>query len=345
MKTFFVAALLVTAPLSAFAEGATPAGQATTYRVTGVFHVGGDGGWDYVTVDSAHGLLFVPRSSHTLVLEVATGKTIADIPGQKRNHGVALVPSAGRGFISDGQDGSVVVFDLKTYAVLGKIKVEPDADGIIYDAASGKVLVVSGDGQALYPISPDVDTKSGKADPKVDLGGKAEFLASDGKGRVYVNLVDKDQVAVVDSKTMKVVALWPTAPGGAPTGMAIDPAQRRLFIGCRKPQKLVVMNADDGKVLAALPIGDGVDAAGFDDGTAFASCRDGSLAVVRETKPGQFAIVQTVRTQLGARTLGVDTQTHTLYLPTAEFGKEADPRGRPIPKPGSFLILRLSAKS
>lgn len=333
-----IAAALLTVGWTAAAHA-----RSGSYRVDRTFKVGGDGGWDYMTVDSARGLLFVPRSSHTLVLEAATGGIVADILGQKRNHGVALVPKAGRGFITDGEDGSVYVFDLKTYAVLGKVQTEPDADGVIYDPASGKVLAVSGDGGALYAISPDVDPKAGKPDSKVELGGKPEFLVSDGTGRVYVNLVDKDQVAVVDTKTMKVVARWPTAPGGSPVGMAIDPARRRLFIGCRKPQKLLVMGADDGKILAALPIGQGVDAVGFDESGAFASCKDGTLSVVRETSPGKFAVTQTVKTRLGARTLGVDARTHALYLPTAEFGEKLDSKGRPAPKPGSFMILRVSA--
>ena len=166
--------------------------------------------WDYLTVDPEHQLLFVPRSTHTMVLDALTGKTVADIPGQKRNHGVAIVPSAGRGFITDGNDASVTVFDLKTYAVLGKVKTDEDSDGVIYDPASGKVLVVCGDPGVLIPISPDLDLATGSADAKVELGGKPEFLAADGKGRAYINLVDKDQVAVVDTKTMKVVDKWPT---------------------------------------------------------------------------------------------------------------------------------------
>jgi DNA-binding beta-propeller fold protein YncE len=275
-----------------------------TYRVVQTFHVGGEGRWDYLTVDPEHKILFVPRTTHTMVLDAHTGKTVADIPGQQRNHGVALVPSAGRGFITDGEAGSVTVFDLKTYAVLGKVKAAEDADGVIYDPGSGKVLVVCGDAGVLIPISPGLDVKTGKADAAVELGGKPEFLAADGQGRAYINLVDKDQVAVVDTKAMKVVNKWPTAPGGSPVGMSMDVARHRLFIGCRKPQKLVIMDADDGKVIAALPIGAGVDATRF-DGDAFASCGDGTLTVGRETAPGKFEVVQTIQTPRGARTMGV----------------------------------------
>lgn len=317
------------------------AAETRPYRVAQTFRVGGEGRWDYLTVDPEHNLLFVPRTTHTMVLDARTGKTVADIPGQKRNHGVAIAASAGRGFVTDGEDASVTVFDLKTYAVLGKVKAAEDADGVIYDPASGKVLVVCGDAGALIPISPDLDVTTGKADATVELGGKPEFLAADGRGRAYINLVDKDQVAVVDTKAMKVVNKWSTAPGGSPVGMSMDVARHRLFIGCRKPQKLVVMDANDGKVIAALPIGAGVDATKF-DGDAFASCGDGTLTVARETAPGQFEVVQTVKTPMGARTMGLDPTTHTLYLPTAAFEPASAGQTRPTPKPGSFMIAVVS---
>ena len=322
-------------------QAAAAASEAGPYRVTNTFHVGGEGGWDYLTVDPEHQLLYVPRSTHTMVLDAHTGKTVADIPGQKRNHGVALVPSANRGFITDGEDASITVFDLKSYAVLGKVKAADDADGVIYDPASGKVLVVCGDAGVLIPISPDVEPATGKADAAVELGGKPEFLAADGQGKAYINLVDKDLVAIVDTKTMKVVNKWPTAPGGSPVGMAIDPARRRLFIGCRKPQKLVVMSAEDGKVLADLPIGAGVDATKF-DGDIFASCSDGTLTIAREGAPGKFEVVQTVQTPRGARTMGVDPANHTLYLPTAEFEPQSQGQSRPRAKPGSFMVVVVS---
>lgn len=324
-----------------YAQSSTPAAAAgRSYHVSGILHVGGEGGWDYLTVDSEHKLLYVPRSTHTMVLEAGTGKIIADIPGQKRNHGVAIVPGAGRGFITDGEDGSVTVFDLKTYAVLGKVKAADDADGVIYDPGSGKVLVVCGDAGVMIPISPDVELPAGKADAAVELGGKPEFLAADGQGKVYINLVDQDHVAVVDTKAMKVLGKWSTAPGGSPVGMSMDPARGRLFIGCRRPQKLIVMSAADGKVLADLPIGAGVDATKF-DGDVFASCRDGTLTVARATAPGGFQVVQTVPTPKGARTMGVDPATHTLYLPTAELMASQTGR-RPSPKPDSFMIVVVS---
>lgn len=343
----FIVVLCLAVPIQFLvqAQSTFTANETRSYHISHTFHIGGEGGWDYLTVDPQPKLLYVPRSTHTMVLDARTGKTVADIPGQKRNHGVAIVPSAGRGFITDGADGSVTVFDMKTYSVLGKLKTAEDADGVIFDPISGKVLVVCGDAGVMIPISPDLDLATAKPDPAVQLGGKPEFLAADGLGKAYVNLVDKDQVAVVDTKAMKVVNKWPTAPGGSPVGMSMDVVKRRLFIGCRKPQKLIVMNADNGQVLADLPIGAGVDATKFDGDSAFASCGDGSLTVARETAPGKFQVVQTVQTPRGARTMGIDPMTHTLYLPTADFAPPAEGQSRPAPKPGSFMIVVVSPAS
>ncbi len=313
-------------------------GHAQKWDVGRTMPIGGQGSWDYLTVDSTSHRLFVPRSTHTMVMDADSGKTLADIPGQKTAHGVAIVPEAGRGFITDGGgDGSIVVFDLKTYAVLGKLSAQPDADGIIYDASSGRVLAVSGDKGVLMSFKPDIDPVNGKMEAPIVLGGSPEFLAADGKGKVFVNLMDKNEVAVVDMKARKVVARWPVAPGGSPVGMSIDTQKGRLYIGCRKPQKMIVMSTTDGKVLADLPIGAGVDATKFDSGQAFASCRDGSLAVAKETSPGKFEIDQVVKTPIGARTMGLDPTKHTIYLPTAEF--ETAPGGKSTAKPGTFMIV------
>jgi len=343
--TLYLSSLAVLLTSVGYAQpSASTTGDARPYSVSQTFKIGGEGGWDYLTVDPEHNLLYVPRSTHTMVLDAKTGKTVADIPGQKRNHGVAIAPSAGRGFITDGADGSVTVFDLKTYAVLGKVKTAEDADGVIFDPASGKVLVVCGDAGVMIPISPNLDLASPKADAAVELGGKPEFLAADGHGKAYINLVDKDQVAVVDTGTMKVLNKWSTSPGGSPVGMSMDTEHRRLFVGCRRPQKLVVMSADDGKVLADLPIGAGVDATKF-NGDAFASCGDGTLTVVREKAAGKFEVVQTVQTPRGARTMGIDPTSHILYLPTAELEPPSGGQSRPRPKPDSFMIVVVSPSS
>ena len=314
------------------------------WAVANTRHIGGEGGWDYVVVDSTTHRVFLTRSTHTQVVDGVTGKVVGDIPGQIRSHGVALAPAVNRGFITDGGgSGSIVVFDLTTYAVLGKLKAMPDADGILYDAALNRVLVVSGDGNALLTFKADIDLASGKIDPAIALGGSPEFLASDGSGKVYINLQDKDVVAEVDLAARKVLARWPVAPGGVPVGLSIDPAHHRLFIGCRKPQSLVVMSTDDGKVIASLPIGAGVDATAFDRGEAFASARDGSLTIVKE-QSGTFVVEQVVKTAVGARTMGIDTATHKVYLPTALF-EDATPGAtpsRPKAKPDTFMLLEVA---
>lgn len=326
--------------LALMIAAAIPAASAqTTWQVLNTFHVAGEGAyWDYVTMDTPNHRLFVTRGTHTMAIDDQTGKLLGDIPGQTRSHGVALVPELNRGFITDGGGtGAIIVFDLKSYAVLGQIPALPDADGIIYDARLKRVMAVSGDGGALLTFSPDIDPKTGKFDT-IALGGKPEFLASDGTGKVYINLVDKNVVVVADLKTHQVVSRWPVAPGGQPVGMAMDPATHRLFIGCRNPQMLVVMNAESGAVEASLPIGAGVDATKFDAGQVFASTGDGSLTVAG-LQGGKWVVEQTVKTQAGARTMGLDPGTQKIYLPTAEL--EEVPNGRPRPKPETFMILEV----
>src|SRR6266850_3686713 len=197
--------LIATALILLAFAGPPPVLAQQDWQVVKTFQIGGRGGWDYLTVDPQTHRLYVPRTTHTMVIDAESGKTIADIPGQKNAHGVALAPAAGRGFISDGGgDGAIVIFDLKTHAVLGSLAAQPDADGIIFDPASGRVLVVSGRGKALMSFQPDLDPKTGKLAPPIELGGKPEFLAADGKGNVYINLVDKNEVVGVDLKTRKV---------------------------------------------------------------------------------------------------------------------------------------------
>ena len=308
------------------------------WEVVKTFPIGGQGGWDYLTVDPETHRIYVPRSTHTMVIDAQSGKVIADIPGQKNAHGVALAPALGRGFISDGGgDGAVVIFDLKTYAVLGSLETIPDTDGIIYDSFSEHVLVVSGRGKALMSFKPDIDPKNGRIDEPIALRGEPEFLAADASGKVYVNLMNTHEVAVVDFKERKVVANWPVAPGGLPVGMAIDARNGRLFIGCRGPQRLIVMSTKDGKVLSDMPIGESVDAIKLDNGQAFASTAGSQLFVASETSPGKYSIVQTVKTGDGARTMGLDPATHRIYLPAAEY--ETGANGRRAAKPGTFMIL------
>ncbi len=331
------------AVLSVSIARADDAPVAGSLAVQKTVKIGGEGRWDYVSVDPAAHRLYVTRSTHTQVLDLETDKVILDVPGQQRAHGAVAVPAVGRGFITDGKAGTIVIFDLKTGEVLGSAAAAEDADGEIYDAGSNKILATCGDAGVMVAIDPAVDPKAAKAE-SVDLGGKPEFLAADGDGKAYVCINDKSQLAVVDLKTMKATAHYPIGSGTGPTGLAIDAKNGRLFVGCRN-QKLIVLNTADGKVLAELPIGKGNDACAFDpgSGTAFASCGDGSLTVVKETVPGTFAVIQTVKTPKGARTMAVDPTTHLLYLPTAEFNPAQPGERRPMPKPDSFQIVVVGA--
>ncbi len=320
---------------------AVPARAADPYAARTSIHVGGPGRWDYATVTD--GRLYVTRSTHTQAIDVATGKVVLDVDGQKGSHGVVAVPKVGRGYITDGKAGTIVAFDLKTGDVLGNVAAADDADGEFYDAGTGKVLATCGDAGVMAVLDAAADPKSAHADT-VDLGGKPEFLAADGKGTAYANLEDKSQVAVVDLKAMKTIAHWGLGTGTSPAGLAIDAEHGRLFVGCHN-QKLVVLDTKDGKVLAELPIGKGNDACGFDPGagTAFASCGDSTLTVVKETSPGKFEVVQTVKTPRGARTMAIDPATHTVYLPTAEFNPAKAGERRPTMKPDSFMIAVVAA--
>ena len=324
--------------------GIQPAAAADqTYALSRTIKVGGDGGWDYITVDAAGKLLYVTRTTHTMVIDAATGQTVHDIPGTARAHGVVLMPDLGRGFITDGKGASVLVFDLNTGATLGKVPAAEDADGIIYDPASKQILVMCGDAHLMIAIAPDVNPKGGMASATIDLGGSPEFAAADGKGRVYVNIEDKDEVAVVDTHAMKVIAHWPLGGGKHPTGMSLDPESRRLFVGCRNG-KLIIMNADDGKIVTDFPIGAYVDGTAFDKGLVFASCGDATLTIVREVSPDKFELAQTVKTEIGARTMAIDHNSGTIYLPTSDLILPAsptpdNPRPRPMPVPGTFRVL------
>ncbi len=313
------------------------------YAVSSTMKIGGEGRWDYLSVGDNH-LLYVTRTTHTQVIDPATGKVVADIAGGGGLHGMALVPSIGRGFVTDGKDAKLLVIDLKANTVLGKIDAADDADGIIYDAGSDRVLVSCGDAGQLLVLDPHAEPSTAKVE-KVDLGGKPEFLAADGKGRAYVCINDKNLIAVIDLKTLKVVDRWACGTGTEPTGLAIDPKGGRLFVGCHN-QKLVIMSTADGKALGELPIGKGNDACAFDPGTgdAFASCGDGTTTIAHEASTGQFAVKQVIQTRPGARTLAIDPMTHALYLPTADLAP-AEAGKRPAPLPNTFSIVVVTAAS
>ncbi len=275
---------------------------------------GGEGGWDYITVDSDASRAYVARSTRAMVLSLSEGKLLGEVADLSGAHGVALVQALNLGFATSGKDGLVHVFDLKTLKTLQKIKVGTKPDAILFDSASGKVFVFnhgSGDVSIIDPAKLDV------APVLLTIGGTLEFGVSDNAGRVYVNVEDKAEVVAIDSKEAKVVARWSVAPGAEPTGLAMDIAHRRLFVGCSN-SKMIVLDADSGKVLADVPVGLGVDGVAFDAKLGLAvsaNGKDGTATVVGEVSPGKFEALQTITTSKGAKTIAVDPARHRFYLP------------------------------
>ena len=342
-KPLALLAAAVALPAAARAESPTTAPSTRpALSMTGSFQPGGPGRWDYVSIDPADHLLYVTRSTHTQVIDPSTKKVAADIPGGEGLHGVAVAHDLNRGFISDGRAAQILIFNLKTNQMLGKVAAADDADGIIYDPGTKLVLTACGDAHAMLVLDATADPATAKA-TSVDLGGKPEFLAADGKGRAFVCMEEQNQIAVVDLKAMKVTDRWSCGGGQEPAGLALDPAAGRLFVGCHN-KKLIVMNAADGTIVDELPIGQGNDAVALDPSTstAYASCGDGTLTVVAPSAGGHYAVSQTVPTQLGARTVALDPGTGDLYLPTAEYGERQPGHRWPPVVPGTFRILTVA---
>jgi DNA-binding beta-propeller fold protein YncE len=314
------------------------------YRVLQKYEVGAEGRWDYLIVDAEARRLYVPRQTHVMVLDADDGKTLGDIPQTEGVHGVALATEIGRGFTSNGRANTATIFDLKTLKTLDTVKTGENPDAILFDPFTKRVFTFNGRSHDTTAI----DAATGKIEGTLELGGKPEFAVTDGRGQVFVNIEDKNEVVRIDPKELKVTARWPIAPGEEPSGLAFDVKSHRLFSVCGN-EKMVVLDADSGKVIATLPIGKGVDGAAFDPetGNAFASNGEGTLTIVHGTDPDHYAVVQTVTTQQGARTLALDTKTHKLYLPTARFepptsapsSAPAGGRSRPVPIPNSFTIV------
>lgn len=319
------------------------AASAPGYHLVDTWKLGGEGGWDYLKVDSDAHRLYIARATRVLVIDTESGKPVGEISDTPGVHGVALVPEIGKGFSSNGREDMVSVFDLQTLKTLNKIKVGNRPDAIWYDAASKRVFTFNAGSQDATAI----DAEKGAVVGAVPLGGKPEFAASDGKGTVYVNIEDKNQLVAFDASQLSVKQRWPLPGCDEPSGLAIDKKNRKLFVGCGN-KVMPVVDADSGKILATLPIGDGVDATAFDDetGLAFASCGEGLLTVVREESPDKFSVVETVKTQRGARTMALDSKTHKVYTVTAQFGPApapttAQPHPRPSILPDSFVVLVL----
>jgi len=295
--------------------------------------------FDYITVDSAARRVYLSHGTEIKVIDADNGSLIGNITGLKQDHGVAVASEFGRGFITDGGQGKVVFFDLKTLKVTGEAKADNDADSITYDPVSKRVFVMNGDPNS----STVIDAKSGDVVATIKLGGGPEFAVADGRGTVYVNMEDKDEVVAIDSRALTIKTRWPVAPAGRPTALAMDTQHRRLFSAGRNPQMLVAMDADNGKVIQSFPISGGVDAAAYEPetGMIFASTREGKIHIFHEDSPDKFSAVETVTTEFGAKTMGLDTKTHHLFVDTADFGPSAGTAGgRPGPAvPGSFHVL------
>jgi len=317
-------------------------------RADGPYHflkeipIGGDGGWDYLSLDPGARRLYVSHAIKVVVIDVdkdAVVGAIADTPGV---HGVALAPELGRGLASDGGESKGAIVDLKTLQILTKVDTDRGPDGMLYEPSQQEFYTFNGRADSASVIS----AKTNAIVATIPLGGRPEFATADpAAGRVYDNLENKSLVAVIDVKTHTVTDRWPIAPGESASGMAIDTANHRLFLGCHN-QMMVMMDATTGKVLASVPIGQGVDANAFDPGTklAFASCGDGTVTIAKEATPDTLAVVQTLATERGARTMALDPTTHRIYLATAKFGPEPEAtpgerRRRPPMIPGSFKIL------
>jgi len=303
--------------------------------------LGGDGGWDYLKVDSEARRLYISRGTHVMVVDADTYAVVGDIPDTQGVHGIAIAADLGRGFTSNGRSNTVTIFDLKTLKVLGTPATDTGPDAITYDPASKRVFTFNGRGGSTTAI----DGATGNVVGTIKLDGQPEFAVPDGKGHIYNNLEDKSVVLEIDTQALKVTQRWPLAPGESPSGIAMDTEHRRLFSGCHN-KMMAVMDADSGKVIATPAIGQGVDANGFDPGTglAFSSNGDGTLTVVHEDSPDKFTVVDNVQTQRGARTMALDEKTHNVFLVTAEFeplpaGTPPSERRRPTMKPGTFTLL------
>ena len=308
-----------------------------TYQVTGKQVLSGDVKWDYPNFDAGSKRLFITRGDHVDVFDTATSRVVGTIADTQGVHGVALAPDLNRGYTSNGQSKTVTIFELSSLKVLGTLPTEKKPDAIVYDPFTQRVFVANGDSGSLTVI----DAKEAKVMATVVIGGKLEFEAVDGKGRLYVNVEDRSSLAVVDTDKLSVVATHDLSSAcKEPTGLSIDPATERLFVGCRN-QKMAVVSGLSGQILASVPVGKGCDATAYDSGLklAFASSGDGTLTVMSTES---YALVQTVPTRPSARTMALDESSHRIYTVAAESEAPGSPGARPKLKPGTFTLITVS---
>jgi YVTN family beta-propeller protein len=323
--------------LAAVFVAAIPAFAQKQFKVADQVKLGGEGGWDYLVYDKDGQRLFITRGTHVMVVDAKSLKLTADIPDLSGIHGVALAPEFNRGFISNGGDNTVTVFDLKTLKKLDSVKVGERPDAILYEPFSKHVFTFN----ARSKDSTVVDAATGKVVGTVALGGKPEFPASDGKGKLYVNIEDKSQIAQVDVSKNAVLNTWSVAPCQEPSALAIDTEHHRLFAGCDN-KMMAVVDSDSGKVVTTVPIGEGVDAGRFNPKTqqVFMSCGEGVLTVIHEDSPDKYTVQENLPTAKGARTMALDKDNNVVYLVTAQREDKPVPAGqRPTMVPGSFELI------
>ncbi len=339
MKTLMITALALSL------TGTLPAQTPANYELVKKTTIGGEGGWDYLLADAEGGRLYVSHGNQVDVLNLKTGEKIGVVSPTPGVHGIAVVVSANVGYTTNGRPNTATQFDLKTLKPIKDIPTGKKPDAIMYDAFSGRVFIFNNEGSSATVL----DAKTGDVVGTVELGGAPEAAVTDDNGLIFVNLEDKNEVAVFDAKTLAVRHKWSLGTGEEPTGLAFDKGRHRLFSTCHNKQ-MIVLDSQTGKLLATVPIGAGVDGAVFDTatGSAISSNGEGSLTVVREDQPGHFAVVQTVTTQRGARTSTIDPASHHVFVTTAQYGEAPaatteNPRPRAPVLPGSFLVLEYSA--
>jgi YVTN family beta-propeller protein len=319
-------------------------GQEGPYHAGPVIQIGGEGGWDYLSVDSAAHRLYVSHATHVVVIDTQTNKVVGDIPDTPGVHGFAAVPELGKGFSSNGRENKVSVVDLKTLKLIQKIDTGENPDWIVYEPSKKEVYTMNGRGKSASVI----DTATMKVVATIPLEGKPETAMVDTKaGKLYINMEDLNSVKVVDIATHQVSATWPAAPCEAATGMAIDLAAHRLFLGCDN-KLMVMMDSTSGKVVYSVPVGEGVDATSFDPQTKLAFTSNGgagTVTVAKEDSASLLKVVQTIKTVRGARTMTLDPATHTIYLAATDYEPQAPgSKDRPKAVAGSFRVLTYQMK-
>jgi len=308
---------------------------ATGYHIIGEIPIGGEGGWDYLTVDSAAHRLYVSHATHVAVVDLETSKVVGDIPETPGVHGIAIAPELNKGFISNGRGNTVTIFDLKSLKTLGTVPTGENPDDICYDTGSSRVFVFNGRSKNATVI----DARGNKAAATIALPGKPEFSVADGKGHIYTNIEDTSEIVEIDAAKAAVAKKYSLAPCEEPSGMAFDAKSRRLMSVCAN-RVMAISDPDAGKVVTTVAIGAGSDGAAFDPGTGygFSSNGDGTLTVVQQNA-GKWEVLENIATERGARTIAIDEKTHKVYLPTAKVAPSAGGGGRTSYLPNTFKVL------